>query len=134
MSDPVGVARAALQRMSDHFQAKDVPGLIGSFCRAQAAAYAGSESGETALGPAALLSLLTGVLSRPVRYSFSFPEVAAGDAGTAVWVLADGLGHEHLDSGEAEEFPYRISGVLVPEDGEWRWALLTGAEPVPTSS
>ena len=53
----------------------------------------------------------------------------AGRHGDVVWFVA--LGLAILEGEDAPPpVPYRLSGVLLQVDGDWRFALFNGAKPV----
>jgi hypothetical protein len=115
--------------MSEGFEGKDLPGLLAAFSDDESVTYAGSETGEVATGKPALGTLLTTLLARDVHYSFSFADIRADTVGDAVWVVAEGTGTETAMDGSAEDFPYRVCGLLVPEHHGYRWLVLNGGEP-----
>jgi ketosteroid isomerase-like protein len=118
-----------LRTLSDAFRTRDLEKLLLLFSTHPTATYAGSEADEKATGRGAMRHLFTRLFARDATYSFTFPDITYGETGDLVWVLADGTGVETTPSGAAEDFPYRITGILQWEDGRWRWLLLTGAEP-----
>jgi hypothetical protein len=127
---PRSVALRALRAMSICFETRDLEALLESFSAQPSATYAGSELGEVATGRPAIRRLLSSLFHRPAHYSFSFPTVSVHRLGECVWVLADGTGRETTPD-EVTPFPYRVCGVLTYEHRQWRWAVLTGAEPTP---
>lgn len=126
---PTMVATRALDRMAECFRDKDLEGLLALFSDRDSATYAGSEVGETATGPAALRTLLGDLLNRDATYTFTFGDVRAEQVGDAIWVLAEGTGHETSADATVETFPYRVCGLLVPERRGHCWVLLSGGEP-----
>jgi hypothetical protein len=123
-----------LGRLSRAIHTRDLPGLMSQFCATPTATYAGSEFGEIATGGYALGQLFRELFARDDCYSFTFPQQSFREAAGVAWVLADGTGTEHRDNGELENFPYRITGVLVQECQTWKWELLAGSEPRPALS
>jgi hypothetical protein len=119
-----------LAALSEAFSTGDLALLMEQFSSSPTATYAGSETGEIATGQEALTQLFSGLLTRPERYRFEFDDVRAQEVGPVVWLVADGRGHEQTPEGPGDSFPYRITGVLVREQGAWRWAMLCGAEPI----
>ena len=114
-----------LDTLSTAFRTKDTEGLLRLFSTTVAVTYAGSEVGEKATGPTELRLLLSGLLGRPMSYSFDFPEITFSQHNELVWLLADGDGTQTGDDGTTETFPYRLTGVLANEGAQWRWLLLT---------
>ena len=126
---PAQVAARALRRMSEGFERKDLPGLLADFSDEGSVTYAGSETGELATGKPALETLLTTLLARDVHYSFTFADIRADTVGDTIWVVAEGTGRESAMDGSAEDFPYRVCGLLVSEHQGYRWLVLNGGEP-----
>lgn len=120
-----------LRALSSAFQTRDAEALIRLFSATADVTYAGSESGEKATGPVEVRNLLSDLLRRPEAYSFEFDDLTFGEHSGLVWLLADGNGTQTGDDGEAETFPYRLTGVLAHEEGGWRWLMLAGSEPTP---
>ena len=115
--------------LSTAFSTRDIPGLLRLFSGTAGATYAGSEPAEKATGPDELRALFSDLLARPGTYSFEFRDVTFGEQSGLVWVLADGDGTETGGDGATDAFGYRVSGVLVQEEGRWCWLLLAGSEP-----
>ena len=118
-----------LGRLSTAFSTRDIPGLLRLFSGTAGATYAGSEPAEKATGPDELRALFSDLLARPGTYSFEFRDVTFGEHSGLVWVLADGDATETGGDGATDAFGYRVSGVLVQEEGRWCWLLLAGSEP-----
>jgi hypothetical protein len=127
---PTSIACLALATLSSCCETRDLEALLASFSEQPSATYAGSEQGEVATGRAAIRSLLNSLLQREAHYSFSFPSVLASPVGQGIWVVAEGTGQE-ITPEAVTPFPYRVCGVLRYEHPQWRWVVLTGAEPTP---
>ncbi len=116
------------------FSTRDLTGLLAQFADNPTATYAGSESGETATGRAALRILFDQLFARGPSYHFDFaPPIWSTISQRDVWVLADGTATENRPDREPETFPYRVTGVLTHQRHHWRWQLLTGCEPTHVS-
>ena len=122
-------ARAALDQLSSAFRDRDVERLLSLFSARPEVTYAGSELGERATGRGDLTALLTQVLGRAEAYAFDLPDVRVAEVGDALSVLAEGTGVAHGPTGDPETFAYRLTGVLVREQGRWVWLVLVGSEP-----
>lgn len=123
------ILQELLRALSTAFRARDVEGLLQLFSVSEMVTYAGSEAGEKATGRRGLRGLLTELLARPVAYSFELPDVTFSEHPGFVWLVADGGGAETGDDGASAPFPYRLTGVLASEEGQWRWLVLVGSEP-----
>lgn len=127
------VVRTALADLSSAFRDQDVDRLLSQFSQRPEVTYAGSELGERATGRGDLAALLTVVLGRDEAYAFDLPDVRAAAVGEALSVLAEGTGTAYTATGDPETFAYRVTGVLVSEQGRWVWLMLTGSEPTAAS-
>ena len=130
--DPLAVeaAEEAVQSLHAALTTEDVQTVLSVFT--DDAALFGSELGEEAVGPEALRAFLTMICERPGTLSWDCTVAAAGIAGDVAWFLAPGRVQVRGSSGEPRTIaePYRLSGVLRQVDGQWKWALLNGSEPI----
>lgn len=120
---------AVLTALSRAFARRDLEAMLALFSRRPDTTYAGSESGEVATGAERLRALFSALLGREEAYSFEFQASLQVPVGDAVGVLAEGLGKATGPDGSVEVFAYRLTGILVPEEGNWTWLLLNGSEP-----
>src|SRR3712207_46543 len=70
-SGGVSIAREPVDRLGAHFLRGDVEAVLAEFTESEDVVYAGSEVGEVAAGRTALRSLLTDLLGRSERYSWT---------------------------------------------------------------
>lgn len=133
----MSVGRAAVDRLGSAFLDGDVDAVLAQFTPDDAVLYAGSETGEVAVGRAALHSLLVDLFGRDERYSWRAAVVHELAVGDTVHLVADGELTVHVpDAGgwvADERLPYRLSGVLEPDPtptAPWRWRTCQGSEPV----
>jgi hypothetical protein len=134
-------AGAIIHTLGEAFRLGDVEAATGQFASGGEVIYAGSERGEVALGLTGLRSLLTDVFARAERYSWRCNSVHVAPCAAGFAVLADATLFVHpypeadADAdAERESHPYRVSGLLENEDGNWRWRFCQGAEPAPPST
>ena len=117
---------AALDGLGEAIAERDLPRALAAFCAAREPEVVGSEVGETARGHDAVAEFFRRAYAKAGFYRFEFPErrwtVAAGVA----WCVAEGTVTE---PGRTRATPYRLAAVFVREDGDWRMALWSGAEP-----
>jgi hypothetical protein len=137
----VSVARAAVDRLGMRFLEADVDAVVAEFAPTGEVLYAGSETGEVAVGRAAVRVMLADLLAREERYSWRAGAVHEVVTGDRVHLVAEAELTVHVPDGVAgwrpqERLPYRLSGVLEREPGPgpagWRWRLCQGSEPVAT--
>ncbi len=133
----MSVSRAAVDRLGLLFLEGDVDAVLEEFAYSDALIYAGSESGEVAVGRAALRALLVELFSREERYSWLAGDVHEVTGGDTVHLVAEVELTVHARDGGTrwrpeERLPYRLSGVLQHEPGpaQWRWRMCLGSEPV----
>ena len=89
----------------------------------------GSEAGEVVQGSDQLKAFFQRIFARPVCFSWQWHHLRASCAGELAWLFTEG---EVVMTGTLEEkrAPYRLSGVLERQGGQWVWLQFHGAEPV----
>ena len=113
--------------------ARDVEGTLGFFH--DDAVLFGSELGEDAQGIDELRAFFERLFGRPRTYGWTWEAPRTGSSGNVIWFAAPATVEIHGDDGTERSSPYRISGVLVRDDGgRWRFRLFNGAEPVPNEA
>lgn len=121
-----------VDRLGAAFHAKDVAAALACFVDDEDISYVGSEQGESAHGRAAVATLLGDLFARAESYSWRTRDLivhrAGPGAGAGAFVVADADGTEDGPAG-TESFPYRVSGLLEPVAGGWRWRAVQGSEP-----
>lgn len=122
-------ATTAISALSDAFHRRDLEAAVSCFADDPGTTYAGSEQGEVAVGSEAIRRLFARIFERGESYSWTTRHVWSSMRGDLLTVMAELTGTVHLDSGDADCFPYRMSGVLrIGNDGS-RWFLCHGAVP-----
>jgi hypothetical protein len=131
-------AGAVIHALGDAFRTGDVDAATGQFLTEGEVMYSGSEHGEVAVGLTDLQSLFTDVFARDERYSWrcNAVHVVACPAGFAVLADATLLVTPYPSSVDdaTVAFPYRITGLLENESGNWRWRSCHGSEPAAPAS
>ena len=129
---------AAVDRLGDAFASGEPDLVLSEFAPDGEVMYAGSETGELAVGRPALRTLLTELFGRQERYRWRCSSVHVVETAHGAFVVADATltvltvgedGAALAGSGE-ESFPYRVSGVLERSQGDWRWRCCQGSEPL----
>ena len=120
-------ARRALIRLNSLLAARD-PALIDEFARGEETILVGSTARDIARGRAAIQAHLAEVFAEPETLSFSWRQVEVVVRGTLAMLHAEG---EAVFKGEAGErrVPYRLTAVLEPDRGRWKWRLFHGSQP-----
>lgn len=131
----MSAARAAVDRLGELFALADVDAVLDHFVSSDDVVYAGSETGEVAVGRTALQTLLEELFARDERYSWRALDVHEVTMQDALLVVADAELTVHGRSCHGWHLvegglPYRVSGVLVRDAARWRWRLCQGSEPV----
>ena len=120
----------AVRELSAAFAARDLVAALACFAPGDNIGYAGSERAETATGREALTALLGEVFRRPEAYSWSATGTVVHQADGSAYVFAEAEGLARADTGGAEPFPYRVSGLVERVGDRWLWRHCQGAEPV----
>jgi uncharacterized protein (TIGR02246 family) len=124
-------ARAAVHALGDAFEARNTAGVLALFATDGDIVYAGSESGEVAVGVSAMRMLLEQLFTRDERYTWRCDadavHVLVVPAGAVV--VAEATLFVSPEAGPIESFPYRVSGLLEKEGAVWRWRYCHGSEP-----
>jgi ketosteroid isomerase-like protein len=120
---------AAVDDLSAAFAARDVAAALACFVAGDDIGYVGSEHTESATGRAALGALFAAVFSRGEAYSWQATAASVREYGDCAYLIAEAHGLARTDADEIIAFPYRISGLLEPIDGRWRWRHCHGCEP-----
>ncbi len=127
-------AVAVIEALGAAFAAGSVEAVVGRFAPEGDVMYAGSEWGEVAVGLPALRQVLTELFARDERYSWRCDSVYAVACGVGFAVLADATlfvdPWPHDPDVGRQTVPYRVSGLLEGHEGDWRWRVCHGSEPV----
>ena len=107
----------------------DLPATLALFVHDAEALVLGSEAGELARGTAALTELFTSLFALPVRLGWVWDQPYVAVLGDVAWLCAQGMVCVRHGAEDTQR-PYRMTGVLVRRDGEWRWAQFHGSEPI----
>jgi ketosteroid isomerase-like protein len=119
--------RRALIRLNTLLAARD-PALIGEFAKGEETILIGSTATDIARGRAAIEAHIAGVLAAPETLSFSWRQVEVVVRGTLAMLHAEGEAVFKDEAGE-RRVPYRLTGVLEPDGGRWKWRLFHGSQP-----
>lgn len=132
-------AGTVIDALGDAFAEGDVGRVVAMFATEGDVIYAGSESGEVAVGRPALRKLLAEIFARDERYDWKCNAVHVTACPSGFAVLAEatlfvapvpGTVHAAQATGSAREsFAYRVSGLLEHGDAGWRWRFCHGSEP-----
>ncbi|HEX5200609.1 nuclear transport factor 2 family protein [Paractinoplanes rhizophilus] len=125
MSEPLD----AVRDLSAAFAARDLDAALACFVPGECVGYAGSERGETANGRDALTALLGKVFRRAEAYAWKVTAATVHRHGDQAYVFTEAEGEVRADTGVADEFAYRVSGLVELVDGRWRWRHCQGGEP-----
>jgi uncharacterized protein YceH (UPF0502 family) len=119
------VVRDLLTGLNAAMAARDLPATLALF--SGDAVLLGSGAGESASGEDELRAFFVRFFQRAHTLGWQGDDLTVGDRAGVLWFLLVG---EAVLTGEHEErLPYRLSGVLVPQDGGYRLALVHGSEP-----
>ena len=120
---------AAVAELSAAFARRDVTAALACFVDGDDIGYAGSEHAESATGREAVAALFGQVFGRDEAYSWEVTTASVREYRDAAYVIAEADGFAHTDAGGIVPFGYRISGLLEPTAGGWRWRHCHGCEP-----
>jgi ketosteroid isomerase-like protein len=134
MTRSSGPVFAAADDLSAAFAARDVAAAMACFVPGDDIGYVGSEHAESATGRAGLEALFTTVFARDEAYSWQTTAGSVREYADCAYLIAAADGEARTDAGETIPFPYRISGLLEPIDGRWRWRHCHGCEPSPAAA
>lgn len=87
-----------------------------------------SDAGVMGRGQNEVFSLLSGVFALPQRIRWEWRDRIVTRQAEIAWFFAEGEMILEGDEGDTR-LPYRASGVLQLEDGQWRFRLFHGSEP-----
>lgn len=127
MTDDRAAIRRAVERLSARRFARDLA-LAGEF--EPDAIVAGSEAHELHFGAAEIRDHFAANMGKPHTVRWEWERLEIDTAGDTGWFFAHGAVLVGRDGAETR-LPFRMSGVLVRRDGEWRWKLLHASEPAP---
>ncbi|MBV9413016.1 MAG: nuclear transport factor 2 family protein [Acidimicrobiia bacterium] len=106
---------------------RDLAGTLVCLSSRQEPAVVGSEAGEVAMGRDGVEGFFRRIYARPQPFRFDFPSRSWRVQGDVAWLTADG---SVLEPTAADDKAYRLTAVFVLEDGAWKLALWSGAEPI----
>ena len=129
------VAIAAVDALGAAFLSGDPDAVLRQFAPTGDVVYAGSETGEVAVGRDGVRALLEELFDRDERYAWHTTSMTTAGGGAVLYVVADTTltVHPHQDGVTArqptEQVPYRVTGVLERDPEHWRWRMCHGSEP-----
>ncbi|GAA2625312.1 nuclear transport factor 2 family protein [Paractinoplanes durhamensis] len=119
----------AVRDLSEAFASRDLGAALACFAAGDDIGYAGSEKTETASGRDAVAVLLGEVFLRSEAYAWTADTATVHRYGDHAYVFAEAEGTVRTDTGEAESFPYRVSGIAELSGARWLWRHFQGSEP-----
>jgi hypothetical protein len=119
--------RRALIRLNTLLAARD-PALIGEFAKGDETILAGSTAQSMARGRAEIEAQIGKLYAGPETIAFSWRQVEVVVRGTLAILHAEGEAVFKSGAGE-RRVPYRLTGVLEPDGGKWKWRLFHGSQP-----
>jgi hypothetical protein len=132
-------ARTAIEALGDAFAVADVDHVVAMFAPEGDVVYAGSETGEVAVGRSALTTLLSDLFTRDERYSWRCTDVHVAACSAGYVVVADATlfvdplpdtgSEDQAVEPARESLPYRVSGLLEHHRTSWYWRFFHGSEP-----
>ena len=118
--------RALITRLGELMDARDL--AIADLFAATDAMLVGSEPGEIVRGRAALSDFFAAIFATGARIHWDWDTLDIFSGSDTGWLFAEGAAVIRRDGSEARR-PYRLSAVLLREDGDWRIGLFHGSEP-----
>ena len=118
---------AALDSLIQAVSARDLDKTFAGLSFKHGPTVVGSEEGEFAHGRQAVEAFFTRIYDQPQSFRFEFPDRRWAVHGDVAWLVADGL---MIEPSEEVAKPYRLTAVLVRDEGTWQLAVWSGAEPV----
>jgi ketosteroid isomerase-like protein len=119
----------AADRLGAAFATRDLAAALDCFVTDDDIGYVGSEPGECATGRAAVSALLAQVFARPEAYGWRTTTSTVRRYADCAYLMAEADGRVDTDAGDRIPFAYRLSGLLEPVAGRWRWRYCHGCEP-----
>ena len=117
-----------LDRLSALMQARD-PAISELFTDDDTTLLVGSEPGEIARGRMAIATLLAAIFASPDAVHWEWDIIEAARHGDIAWFFAEGSA-VLVGTEETVWRAYRLSGVLVRQNGAWHLAQFHGSEPM----
>lgn len=117
----------ALDRLNRMLSTRD-RAIIDEFAMTPDVVLLGSEAGEVVIGHDQLSPFFERLFALPAELSWDWSETRIASAGNIAWVFARGDVVIRADGAERRA-PYRMTGVLERQAGNWRWRQFHGSEP-----
>lgn len=122
---------SALDSLIRAIGARNVSRTLACFSSGHAPSVLGSEAGEAAVGWGGIEAFFRRIYDRPAAFRFGFPDRSWTVRGDVAWLTAEG---SVVEPDAALGKPYRLTAIFVREEGVWKLALWSGAEPVQSVS
>jgi len=119
--------RRALIRLNTLLAARD-RALVDEFLKGEETILVGLTAADTARGRTAIEAHIAEVFAQPETLGFAWRQVEVVVRGTLAILHAEGEAVFKGEAGERRE-PYRLTGVLEPDHGKWKWRLFHGSKP-----
>ena len=118
---------SALDSLIHAIDARNLLRTLACFSSGHAPSVLGSEVGEAAVGWGGIEAFFRRIYDRRAAFRFDFPERSWTVRGDVAWLTAEG---NVVEPDAAVGKPYRLTAIFVREEGVWKVALWSGAEPV----
>ncbi len=128
---PQELVEGALSRLSEAFGARDVDAAVDCFTP-EGAVY-GDELGEHAHGADELRLFLAELFEEAFTISWEAGETWARRRDDLVWFVSETEAVLDYPDGLVERVRFQLSGILGGADGQWRFELFHGTQPVSPS-
>jgi SnoaL-like domain len=122
---------AALDLLIQAVSSRDLNKTLTGLSFMDGPTVVGSEEGESAHGREAVEAFFSRIYALPQSFRFEFPQRLWTVHGEVAWLVADGT---VIEPAEEAAKPYRLTAVLIRDEGTWRLSLWSGSEPLPARS
>ena len=119
---------SALDSLIRAIVARDLSDTLACLSSGREPTVLGSEVGESAVGLATIGAFFSRIYERSTPFRFDFPERSWTVHGDVAWLAAEGT---VVEPAATDSKLYRLTAVFVREEGAWKLALWSGAEPAP---
>ena len=118
-----------MKQMSKGVENRNVDEIMEIFLASPDVILIGSKEGKIARGFEEVRNLFKGIVSSKIKTRLVWQSYTVNTKGDVAWLFASAdLIHENTN--HTSRVPYRVTGLFLRVDDQWKWVQYHGSEPI----